>query len=223
MIVFVHGGSWDTGSKDRYAFVGNELSDEGFTTAVLNYRLGPQTQFPGFVQDVALAVAKISAQVANGRPIVLMGHSAGAHIAALVTYDPRYLQMVGTSPCKAIHGFVGLAGPYDFLPIVEPRYRAIFPSATHAASQPINFAGGRHPPSLLLHGLDDTTVDPKETRAMAAALKRAGNRVVTGFFEGVSHTDIIGAYGPGLSFLAPVREPVARFALDVSTGQGGCR
>ena len=212
VLVFVHGGSWDTGSKELYPFVGNYLAGHGITTAIINYRLGPVPPFPAFVEDAARAVSVIRRDVAGGKKVVLMGHSAGAQIAALVAYDPRYLSAFGTSPCEAVAGFVGLAGPYDFLPLVEERYKRIFPAATRAQSQPLNFARGRHPPSLLLHGTDDRVVEAKDTTVMAAALRAAGNRVEARLLPGVSHTDIVGAFGPVLSFLAPVREPVLRFA-----------
>ena len=218
LVVFIHGGGWDSLSKDQFAFVGNALVAQGFSAALINYRLGPNTPFPGFVFDAARAVALLRKD--TGRRVVLMGHSAGAHIAALVTLDPRYLAAFGTTPCEAVAGFAGLAGPYDFLPLTEERYKAIFPANTRPQSQPINFVGGPHPPILLAHGLDDATVEPDETRRLAAALRRAGGEVETLLLEEVDHTDIIGAYGPGLSRLAPIREPVAAFIERIGNDAG---
>ena len=146
LILFVHGGSWMEGSKDIYRFLGTALGDAGYPVAVVNYRLSPGTVFPGFVEDAALAADHF---LKGDRPVVLMGHSAGAHIAALLAYDPRYMQAVGRSNCD-FAGFVGISGPYDFLPLTQETHRVTFPEATRDDSQPINFAQGPKPPSLLL-------------------------------------------------------------------------
>jgi len=189
LILFVHGGSWVEGSKDMYRFLGTALGDAGYPVAVVNYRLSPGTVFPGFVEDAALATDHLL----NGtRPVVLMGHSAGAQIAALLTYDPRYMQAVGRSNCD-IAGFVGISGPYDFLPLTQERHRITFPEPSRADSQPINFADGPKPPSLLLHGLDDSTVHAEDTELMSAALRAAGNSVEARYYEGVGHINIISA------------------------------
>ena len=221
VVVFVHGGSWDTGSKAMYRFVGNALRKAGFLAVVVEYRLAPQAVFPGFVEDAAAALAKVRAEVADGRPVLLVGHSAGAQIAALLAYDPRYLAAHGLAPCEAIAGFVGLSGPYDFLPLDQDRYKRIFPEATRPESQPIAFAGNPGPPALLLHGTDDETVHAEDTELMAAALRRGGTLVEALLLGGVDHSGTIGAFGPGLGWLAPVREPTFAF-LRKRAAKRGC-
>ena len=221
VVVFVHGGSWDTGSKRQYRFVGNALRKAGFTAVVVQYRIAPQVVFPAFVQDVAAALAQARREVAGGRPVLLMGHSAGAQIAALLAYDPRYLAAQGLDACEAVSGFVGLSGPYDFLPLDQDRYKRIFPRATREQSQPINYARGRHPPSLLIHGAADTTVHAEDTVLMGEALRKAGNAAQVIVLPGVNHTRTIGAFGPGLSWLAAVRAPTYRF-LRQRAGKRGC-
>ena len=104
-----------------------------------------------------------------------MGHSAGAHIAALLALDHHYLAAAGVAP-EAIRSFVGLAGPYDFLPLDDPTLEQIFAVENLAATQPITFADHRAPPTLLLHGADDLTVRPANSERLAAALATAGNR-----------------------------------------------
>lgn len=221
VVVFVHGGSWDTGSKSMYRFVGNAFAGAGYTTVVVEYRIAPAIAFPAFVEDVAAAVAQVRAEVAGGRPLLLVGHSAGAQIAALLAYDPRYLAVHGLAPCGTFSGFVGLSGPYDFLPLDEDRYKRIFPAPTRAQSQPIAFANSPGPPALLVHGTADTTVHAEDTVLMGEALARGGTAAETVLLEGVGHSDTIGAWGPGLGWLAGVRGPVFGF-LEERAGVRGC-
>ncbi|MFD2236431.1 alpha/beta hydrolase [Aureimonas populi] len=213
LVVFLHGGSWDSGSKDIYRFVGQSMAAEGFILAVPNYRLYPEVTFPAFVEDGALATAVIDRALREGaygvppgrRPLVLLGHSAGAQIAALLAFDHRYLAAQAMSPGR-IAAFVGLAGPYDFLPLDEERYKRIFPEATREESQPVNYADGEGPPALLIHGLADTTVEPENTRSMARAIEAAGGRAEARFFEGVDHI-----------------APITSFATALPLGERGIR
>lgn len=85
-----------------------------------DYRLYPETTYPGFMDDAAAAVVWARAHAAefgaDPQRIFLMGHSAGAHIAMLLTTDRHYLAQHGVDP-HALAGAIGLAGPYDFLPL----------------------------------------------------------------------------------------------------------
>nr|WP_255699811.1 alpha/beta hydrolase [Jiella avicenniae] len=201
VVVFIHGGSWDSGSKDIYPFVGQSLASAGIVVAIPNYRLYPQTRFPGFVEDAAKAVAHVERLVADSRegipkgrhPLFLMGHSAGAEIAGLLATDGRYLAAAGSS-IRRLSGFVGLSGPYDFLPLTEERYKRIFPKAVRQASQPVNFVSGDEPPALLITGDADTTVDPKNTRSLAARLKAAGVAVTAKIYPGIGHVGTISSF-----------------------------
>ena len=205
-VVFFHGGNWDSGSKDDYRFVATSLQRDGTRVAVPNYRLGP---FPTFMEDAALAVAEASKR--TGGPVYLLGHSAGAHIAALLALDPRYLEAVGLDRCKAIAGWIGLSGPYDFLPITSERTARTFPPETRPRSQPLAFATAPAPPALLIHGTADTTVHAEDTELLSAALEKAGVAVETILLEGKGHRDTIAPFGRGLGWIADVREPVRRF------------
>ncbi len=218
VIVFLYGGGWDSGERASYEFVGNALAKRGYAVAIPDYRLYPQVRFPAFVEDAAKAVAAVRRDVAGGGTVVLMGHSAGAHIGALVDLDPRYLAAEGTSPCRAISAFVGLAGPYDFLPIKEEPYLGIFPAGLRKQSQPIEFAAGRHPPSLLIHGTSDKTVAPKNSVALGKALRSAGNDAEVKLYDGIGHAELVGTMGPVLRLLAPTLDDVDAF---VSAHAGG--
>lgn len=205
VVVFLYGGAWDSGSKDIYLFLGQSLASEGVIVAVPDYRVYPDVLFPGFVEDGARAVAAIdkAAQsgaggVAPGRhPLFIMGHSAGAQIAALLALDRHYLRDAGSSASR-LAGFVGLAGPYDFLPLTEERYKRIFPAKLLPASQPVNFVSGSELPMLLIAGAADDTVDPKNTLRLAAKARAAGAAATATIYPGRGHVDILSALATAL-------------------------
>lgn len=215
VIVFVYGGSWHSGSRKDYGFVGTALARQGFIVAIPDYRIYPDAIFPAFVEDVARAVAVVSRTVGKERPVILMGHSAGAEIAALVVLDRRYLKAEGIDVCRTVAGFVGLAGPYDFKPPRE-LYRRIFPKPLLAASRPVNFTEGHHPPSLLISGKSDLVVSPKETEKLATALRRSGNDAELVLYPRIGHVTLIGTLAPPLRQFAPTLQAVSAFVRQES-------
>ena len=177
VVIFVHGGSWQTGSKGAYAWVGKALAQQGFVAVLPNYGLMPATRFPAFVDDVARAVAHAKAHAAewggDTARVVLMRHSAGAHLAALVAYDPRYLARQGMSP-DILRGFVGLSGPYDFVFDTDLLRRTFAgPAEREYDALPVHFVTPRSLRTLLVMGQDDRTVNPRNTRSLAATLRAA--------------------------------------------------
>ncbi|MHB2263905.1 alpha/beta hydrolase [Aliihoeflea sp. PC F10.4] len=221
VILFLYGGSWSSGDRATYRFVGNALADEGFVVAIADYRVYPDTRFPGFVDDAAKALAYTHRTVAQGRPVFVVGHSAGAQIGALLALDGNYLRGEGLSPCGAIAGFVGIAGPYDFLPLTSERYRRIFPEDMLADSQPINFTTGRKPPSLLLHGGSDRTVEAQDSLDLAEALQASGNRSQARIYPRVGHINIVGAISVPFRGSAPTLADIVRFVRETGS-QPGC-
>lgn len=197
VVIFVHGGSWESGDKRGYAWVGEALAQLGFVAVLPNYRLMPGTRFPAFVDDVAQAVAHARAGVTawggDTARVVLMGHSAGAHLAALVAYDARYLAKQGTSPA-ILSGFVGLSGPYDFVFDTKLLRRTFAgPPEREYDALPIHFVTPRSLRTLLVMGEDDRTVNPRNTRRLAAALQTAGVPVEEVWVPG-THGVSIGAF-----------------------------
>jgi len=177
IVIFVHGGSWESGDKRGYAWVGEALAQLGFIAVLPNYGLMPGTRFPEFVDDVARAVTHARARAADWggdtSRVVLMGHSAGAHIAALVAYDARYLATQGATPAM-FSGFVGLSGPYDFIFDTKLLRRTFAgPPAREYDALPVHFVTPRSLRTLLVMGNDDRTVNPRNTRSLAAALRKA--------------------------------------------------
>jgi acetyl esterase/lipase len=157
VVVFLYGGAWQTGARQDYAFMGEALAGRGVTVVIPDYRVYPPTIFPGFVEDGAAAAAWTKAHIAQygGNPdaLFLAGHSAGAHIAALIALDPEYLAAYNMKPDE-LAGMIGIAGPYDFLPITRSDLKPIFAVPDLAATQPVTYADGKNPPMLLQAGED---------------------------------------------------------------------
>lgn len=221
VVLFLYGGSWDSGARGMYRFVGTSLAGGGVVCMVPDYRIWPDVRFPAFMHDAAraLAWARRNAAVHGGDAsrTVLMGHSAGAQMATLLALDGEYLADQGLEPGGALRGVVGLAGPYDFLPLRDPTLRAIFgPENEWPASQPVNYARAGAPPMLLATGDLDSTVLPRNTARLAARLRATGNDVQAVTYPGIGHREILGAFAPALRFLAPVRRDVLRFVTEAT-------
>ena len=215
VVVFFYGGGWESGSRKTYRFVGASLAAEGVVTVIPDYRLYPAVRFPGFMQDAAEAVAWTRDHVAHygGDPnrLFLMGHSAGGQIATLLALDGQYLRAAGVDPGD-ITGVVGLAGPYDFLPLHSATLKAIFgPKTDWPRSQPINYVTAAAPPMLLAAGTADETVDPGNTARLAARLRQDGVTVDEHLYPGLGHKLLIGAFASPLVSFAPVRHDTLRF------------
>ena len=214
IVVFVYGGRWQAGSRAQYAFVGEALARRGIVGVVVDYRHGADGRFPAFVEDVAGALrwTREHAREFGGDPskLYLAGHSAGAHIAALVGTDAQYLRAVGMAP-RDLAGVIGIAGPYDFAPITDPALRRIFGDTPQewARSQPINFVDGDEPPFLLLHGEDDKTVWTRNSERLAARLRDAGVAVDYRTYPGLGHVRILSAFR--FPSLAPTLDDTAAF------------
>lgn len=217
VIVFLYGGSWSSGEKAGYRFVGQALAARGFLVAVPDYRLVPEVRYPAFLEDNAAAVRWVAANAerfgADPARVVLVGHSAGAYNAAMLALDPRWLG----SGRRAIRGWVGLAGPYDFLPLDGPVTRATFGQAGDLpATQPINFASADDPATLLLHGTKDQTVLPRNSQRLGSLLAGKGVKAQVKLYPGLGHVGILTAFARPLRGQAPVVNDVTTFAQQVT-------
>lgn len=216
VVLFFYGGNWSSGERGAYRFVGESLAQAGVVAIVADYRLSPAVRWQAILDDCARAARWVFDNAASlggdPRRIHLMGHSAGAYNAAMLALDARWLAAHGLAPTR-LAGWIGVAGPYDFLPIGDPRTRVAFgwPDAP-AASQPIHHVSGSAPRALLLAAAQDGTVNPqRSTVGLGERLRAAGAPVAVELFGGVSHTTVIGAMARPLAFLAPVRERVLAF------------
>jgi acetyl esterase/lipase len=228
LVVFWHGGRWRFGDKADYRFVGAALAELGCVAIVANYRHYPSVKLAGFMGDAARTAqwAQAHGDEFNADPkrLFVMGHSAGAHMAALLALDQRFFAQTG-QPAAPIAGIIGLSGPYDFLPLLEPDVQDMFgPPERYADSQPINFVRADAPPMLLIHGLKDTTVWPKNSRNLATASSARGVAVTLKLYPKLMHADTVAALSAPARRRAPtlsdidafVNPPRAQAALDAA-------
>ena len=216
LVLFFYGGSWSSGNRADYRFVGEALASRGIVTLVADYRLSPDVRYPVFLQDSALAMrwAVDNAQKYGANPsrIFVMGHSAGAYNAAMLALDKRWLGAVGLSPAR-LAGWIGLAGPYDFMPIGDRLMQVAFewPNTT-PDSQPLFHASSASPPALLLAPEHDSVVNSqRSTVGMAQRLKSSSVRVESELYDTVSHVTIVAALAAVFRSRAPVLERVTAF------------
>lgn len=208
VIVFFYGGRWTYGAKEDYRFVGMTFADKGFLVVIPDYRKYPQVRFPAFVEDAAHALNWIHQHIeeAHGNPIRIhvVGHSAGAHIGALLAADPHYLADHGKDRSLVIRDFAGLAGPYAFTPD-EPDLEEMFgPPENYPNMQVTTFIDGTQPPMLLLHGNRDRAVKYTNVEKLEQRIMERGGCVRSHLYHGANHKDLIGA----LSWLNPRHLPV---------------
>jgi len=214
VLLYFYGGSWQSGSKAHYRFLGQAFASKGIVTAVADYRLYPPARFPDFVADGALALRFIHENIAShgGDPsrIFLSGHSAGAYIATMLAANASYLNAAKTSP-EWIKGIIGIAGPYDFLPLRDPKLIEIFHGKDDPNTQPIYFVDRKLPPMLLAHGGKDKTVSPRNATRMATKLRSVDSHVDVIVYPGLGHIGIILSLVAGFRWLAPLRRDMLRF------------
>ncbi len=199
VVVFFYGGCWGACShlkKEDYAFVAESFSSNRIVAVVPDYRVYPDVNFNEIMNDASSLVEWVHSHIQDygGDPkqIFLMGHSSGAHLAAMLAVNRQYLapQTYGD-----IKGFIGLAGPYNFLPFDEDYMPILFGSlASPADSQPIHFIDGTQPPLLLMHGATDTRVKPSNAETMAKKALDVGGNIEKHIYEDIDHAAIVGEF-----------------------------
>ena len=213
-VVYFYGGSWQTGSKDDYRFLGQALASKGFVTIVADYRLYPQVYYPDFVKDGASAFAYAHAHIANfsGDPsrMFVAGHSAGGFIAMMLAADDRFITEAG-GESNWIHGMIGIAGPYDFLPFTDDNIKAIFSKYPDKQTQPLNHITHTMAPVMLAVGNADDTVDPRNSYRVEAKLKSLHSPVTVHTYDDTGHIGIILSIANGFRARTPLLEDITRF------------
>lgn len=215
VLIFFHGGSWHDGEREGYGFLGRAFAARGFVTVIADYRKAPSVRFPAFVQDTASAIAWVHANIAkydgDADRIFVMGHSAGAHIAMMTALDPQWLAANNLTP-DVIKGLIGLAGPYDFLPLTSDSSKiALGQWPDLKETQPITYARGDAPPLLLLTGDKDTVVKPRNSKILSEKIQALGGQQQLRIYPDVDHADIIMAVARPFRQKAPIVTDVVNF------------
>ncbi len=207
LIVFVHGGGWKRGDK-RNATGAAKIKHyraAGYAFATINYPLVPGATVEQQAGDVANAIAYLRGKSADlgidASRIVLMGHSAGAHLSALVGTDPQYLQKAGLR-FSDLRGVMPIDGACYDVPaqmndgpkIMHDTYKQAFGTdpARQQALSPTYHAGGSNAPSFLILHVDRAD-GKRQSEALAGALRKSGTQVQLNAFEGKGlkgHADI---------------------------------
>ncbi|WP_321799650.1 alpha/beta hydrolase [Caballeronia sp. J97] len=217
VVVYFYGGGWQSGHRTDSRDIAEALAEHGIVTVAPDYRIYPEAVFPGFLDDAALAVrwTRDHAREFGGDPgrIFVMGHSSGAHMAAMLATDPRYLAAQGIAN-TSLAGMIGLAGPYAAVPTSDPHMDEIFPAALRDRALPIASVSGREPPMLLAAGTADTDVDPRNSDRFADALRAHHDTVELKKYQGYGHDTIIKSFSAARRKNSPVLADVVAF-IDV--------
>lgn len=221
VVVYLYGGRWQDGSKDQYRLLGDALTRHGLVLVVPDYRLYPEVEFPGWVEDAARAVRWTEENIqrfgGDPRRIWVIGHSSGGHTAALLALDERYLRDAGVST-GAVRGFVSLAGPVDTVWTDEDVQALMGPREGWPATYPAMHIDGTEQPILLLHGSDDETVSPSNSVRLAERIQDQGGCARSLVYPGIGHVRIAVALllprlgGP------PVLDDVLEFMRQAEAG-----
>lgn len=205
VLVFLYGGGWVNGTRGDYRFVGESLAEAGYTIVIPDYRLYPGSHFPAFVEDAAAATAWTARHLlpaGSPRRLVLIGHSAGGYLAAMLACDPHYLAQAGIGRAL-VAGWVGMAGPYDFTPTGENA--AILAHDPGVETMPAKLCDAKTPPALLMLAGRDELVGRENAEAMAARLRVEGVPFDTRLYASLDHETLVGALASNLTVLGPVR------------------
>lgn len=197
VVVFIHGGGWRSGSRNRYSQVIRSLAGGGKTAATIDYTLG--SRFPEAVDDVDCAIRWLVDKLPDTR-IALVGHSAGGHLAQMTGYRSKQVRAVVT-----------LSGPSDLSQIETSNaagraaldaFLGTSPSPERLRdASPVTYVDRGDPRTLIVQGRSDPLVPATQGQALAAALERAG----------VSHELLLVDGGHDVEKIPAVRNAVLEF------------
>lgn len=216
VVIYFYGGCWggcESLEKDKYVFVAEALTSHNYIAILADYRRYPEVKFAQLMDDARKSVEWVRSNVyrygGNPDTIFLMGHSSGAHMAVMLSLDETYLQ---AQTYESIKGFVGLAGPYDFLPFTKPYQKILFgPEQNYQQSQPVNFVNGNEPPLLLLYGNEDQTVYPHNIINLTDKVQQVGGQVEAHLYNDIDHFSILGALSKPYQKQQPILNDIICF------------
>ena len=212
VVVFLYGGRWQAGSKDEYKLAGDAITRRGYVAVIPDYRLAPQVKFPAWIDDAAHALRWVHDSIAHyggdTTQIYVVGHSAGAHTATVLSLDDHYLLRAGVQP-EFVRGYVSMAGPVDTVWTDPDVQELMGPREGWPGTYPAQLVSStRHQPLLLLHGLKDNTVLPPNSTELAALIQKFGGRACATLYPNLTHISIV------VAFMIP-RLPIAKVMDDV--------
>ncbi|HSF72094.1 MAG TPA: alpha/beta hydrolase [Methylotenera sp.] len=215
VIIFYYGGNWDSGERADYKFAAEALVSHGYIVVVPDYRVYPEVLFPALMVDPVSAAKWVKTHIkkynGDANKVFLAGHSAGAHIAVMMAINSEYLAKESLQPID-FAGVIGLAGPYDFLPLTSDRLKTIFgPEDERWKSQPINFVDGKNPPLLLAVGMQDGTVWPRNSINLAIKIQENNGQVEVVKFANYGHVDMVAKLAKPLRGNGELLKPIAAF------------
>ena len=194
VIVFFYGGSWDSGRKEQYLFAASAFTQLGYVVVIPDYVKFPQGKFPQFIHDGAASIAWVKKHISEhgGNPdqVFIVGHSAGAHLGALLVTDAEYLSKHDLKPTD-VSAFAGLAGPYNFTPKAPKIVRIFEPEENYPKMKIMNHLNGDEPPMLFAHGLKDTTVSVRNQQANIKVIQQIGGTYKEIVYPEASHVSIL--------------------------------
>jgi arylformamidase len=212
VVVFIHGGAWRMGDKKNHRDIGLFFAEKGYVTVNINYRLSPDVIHPAHVKDVAAAIAWVARNIGGygGDPahLFVMGHSAGAHLAALVSTDGRYLAACGLG-LGALSGAIPIDGAGFDIPGLMATHERVYGRMFRTAfgDDPYNWADGSPishvapgksiPPFLVIWAGSGDDARP-QTQRFAETLIAAGVPVETYHAQDRTHASVLADIGkPG--------------------------
>jgi acetyl esterase/lipase len=189
VLVYVYGGSWNSGNKELYATAAQRLQPEGFVLVVPDYTTYPAAGYPTQSEEIAAALAwtfdNIAAYGGDPAKVVVVAQSAGAQVAGLCLTDSRFLAAHGHHPSQ-VQGYVAISGVHSMEMQLaferklrrSERYvaRVMGGHENAAAASPMSFVGPHVPPALLIHGDADRTVPVDMSREFHRRLVDAGGQ-----------------------------------------------
>jgi acetyl esterase/lipase len=221
VVVYLYGGRWSSGDKSDYPFVASAFAGKNYLAVVPNYRQYPAVKFPDFAHDIARALAWVNQNIksygGNPQRVHVVGHSAGAHLGALVASDARYLRPYDLTPKQAMASFIGLAGPYAFEPEDADLIDMFGPPERYPLMRAPNFIDGTQPPMLLLHGRKDHLVVVDNLYALRDSIVRHGGHVETKLYDDTDHIWIVASLAWFGRSHAPVLHDITNFMATTET------
>jgi acetyl esterase/lipase len=215
--LFVHGGSWRSGSPEDYRFAGNWFVSRGMPAGVTGYRHAPDHTWPAQRDDV-LSAMRVVLELTGAARLLVAGHSAGAQLAAAAVYD-RVARRAAGIPDQAIAGLVVLSGPLDFGVICPTRPACPMLGLLiggdddwDRADPSLLMRRGDPWPVLVMHGANDPIVNVSSSVRFAASASRGGSPVELVVPPTAGHATLLWAFLGDEALQAPVARFVDAYA-----------